>query len=66
MEKIRAISLEQINKMNKIEASKETIDAAYDTFVEISNKIYTDIPEDELNLIADVFRKMLIKKIIEN
>jgi hypothetical protein len=66
MEKIKAISLEQITKMNKIEASKDIIDVACDTFVEISNKIYTDIPKNDLDLLTDIFRKMLIKKIIEN
>ena len=66
MEKIKAISLEQITKRGKIEAAKDTIDAACDTFVEISSKIYIDIPKNDLDLLTDIFRKMLIKKIVEN
>ena len=66
MEKIRAISLEQIEKMNKITASKEIIDAACETFVEVSTRIYNDtIPKNELDFLTNVFKKLLITKINE-
>ena len=62
MEKIKAISLEEINYIKYA----HLIDAACDTFVEVTTRIYNDtIPKNELEIITNVFRKLLIKKIIK-
>lgn len=64
--KIKGISLETINKMNRIATMDEFIDIATNTFVQSLDVIYDNIPEEDLNLMKIYYKRRLIENIVDN
>ena len=64
--KIKGISLETINKMNRIALMNGFIDIAADTFIQSLDVIYDNIPEEDLKIMKKCYKQRLIKNIIDN
>lgn len=62
-DKIKVISLETINKMNRIESMNDFIDIAADTFIQSLYVIYDKIPDEDLKMMKKYYKHRLIKNI---